>query len=140
MSMTFKRILQNLVIILLITIGVVSTYNEHEWSDFIFPIWSMMLVVFSSVFGLFLVFRRELSVEGAKQPHILAILACICWAIVAIAALILMIAPWFYGYDLQVLFNSMATMFCWGALGILLTVIELFWSLRTKPVTKDKKE
>jgi hypothetical protein len=132
MSTTFKRVMQNLAVIFLIIIGVVSMYYEHYWSDFLAPMWSMIFVAFSGVFGLYLVFRRELSAEGAKRPHILAILACICWAAGAISVLTLMIDPSFYGYDLEILFNSMNAILGWSALGLVFTIIELFWSLRSK--------
>jgi cation transport ATPase len=120
------RTVQNLVCFCLMVGGATLTFFEHNWSGFLFPIWGLITAAIGGILGLYCIFRRTLFDGNQKKPHPLALLACICWALAALSAITLMTYPSFYGFDLEILFNSMSAIFGWSLAGILLTSIELF--------------
>lgn len=120
------RVVQNLACFCLMVGGAVSTFFEHNWSSFLFPIWGLITAALGGILGLYLIFRRTLIDGKQKKPHPLALLACICWALAALSAIMLIVYPTFYGFDLEILFNSMKAIFGWSLAGVVLTSIELF--------------
>jgi len=105
------RVVQDLLCFILMIGGAVLTFFEHNWSTFLFPIWGLITAAVGGVLGLYWIFRRILFDGGQNKPHPLALGACICWALAALSAIMLMINPFFYGYDLEILFNSMGAIF-----------------------------
>jgi hypothetical protein len=120
------RVMQNLLCFSLMIGGATITFFEHNWSTFLFPIWGLITAAVGGVLALYWIFKRILFDGKQKRPHPLALAACICWALAASSAIMLMVNPYFYGYDLEILFNSIGAIFGWSLAGILLTSIELF--------------
>lgn len=133
------KVMQNLLSIGLLAIGSVITFFTYDISHLL-KITNSFVVIFSGLFlilggagtGMYLMFRRTLLAEDATRPSSLTIVATLCWVFSAISLLLLFFYPSFYGFDLEILFNSLKAIFGWGIAGIVLTIIELTRTLKSK--------
>lgn len=118
-----KKIAQDLLSIILMLLGATLAFLPFGWLGYVFPVGSLSVVGLGAIIGMYFVFKRDLSNKG--KPSVLAIVSCLCWVALTITLLLLVFAPGFYGFDLEILVNSMLAIVWSGLLGIIFTCIAL---------------
>ena len=114
---------QDMLSVTLMLLGVALAFLPFGWFGYIFPVGSLSIVGIGAIIGMYFILKRDLSNKG--KPSVLAIISCLCWLALTAALLLLVFNPGVYGFDLEILVNSLSAIFWSGILGIIFTTIAL---------------